>query len=355
MVTGVLVKANGMLRKAGGVPMHAPSRRGRDGGAGGRVPAAATVRATIVVAIVSVGVAVASIDAARAQQPVVSTDRGGPMTGVAFSPEGGVVASSSHDHDVYLWDAESGALIRTLRGHEDKVFALDFSPDGSRLASAGFGGEVRVWNVESGTVLRTWTAEPWPLTVAFSPDGRRVLAGEADGGVRLLSLDDGAASPVEPIQRGVATLDVSPDGDRMAGAFGVIGVRDARTGAVLDTLAGHAGLIFSVAFTPDGRRLVSGSMDATIRVWDVGSGEAVRIIATDWPQPFLAVSPDGDRLATGSPDHRVYLWPLSADGSEPTVIGEHDKTVTGVAFSPDGSRLASSSLDGTVKIWDVPR
>jgi WD40 repeat protein len=288
-----------------------------------------------------------------AQEPLVATAGGGPMTSVAFAPDGRSVASSSLDGNVYLWDASTGERVRVLGGHTDEVYAVAFSFDGRWLASAGYDGQVLLWDASSGRRVRDWRVDPWPLSVVFSPDGRHLLTGGVDGRLRMLPLNGGAVRTLRAEQRSALALAYSPGGDRIAESWSAVIVRDAGTGTVVDTLAGHRFLIFSMAFTPDGTRLVTGSADATIRIWDLATGAAVERIETRLPLPFLAVSSDGRWLAAGGADYKVHLWEMDAPGTEGELIGTHDRDVTGLAFSPDDRRLASSSLDGGVKIWAI--
>jgi eukaryotic-like serine/threonine-protein kinase len=119
------------------------------------------------------------------------------------------------------------------------------------------------------------------------------------------------------------------------------------------TLRGHGGSAQTVAWSPDGTRLASGSLDATIRIWEAASG---REIAVWGPRPAgaesVAWSPDGTRLASGHTDGSVRVWNVDR-GREERIVNGHNKTACGVGWSPDGSRVASCSADGTVRIWDL--
>ena len=118
-------------------------------------------------------------------------------------------------------------------------------------------------------------------------------------------------------------------------------------------LDGHQGEVRSVCFSPDGSRLASGSRDATVRLWDPGSGQQTAML--DGHQGgvlSVCFSPDGSRLASGSGDNTVRLWDV-ATGEPVATLEGHQGEVLSVCFSPDGSWLASGSGDNTTRLWDV--
>ena len=148
----------------------------------------------------------------------------------------------------------------------------------------------------------------------------------------------------------------SPDGKQIASGSGhYTGLRiwDAATGAPLHRLQGHTRSIYSVAYSPDGTRIASGSDDRTVRIWDASTGLQVgEPLAghTDWVTS-VAFSPDGKRIASGSRDYTVRIW----DASTGVQVGEplqgHTREVFSVVYSPDGKQIASGSADRTVRIW----
>ena len=157
-------------------------------------------------------------------------------------------------------------------------------------------------------------------------------------------------------QNWVCSVAFSPDGSQLASGSADCTVRlwDVRSGDCLKVLEGHQNWVMSVAFSPDGSQLASGSADRTVRLWDVHSGECQRVLAGHehgvWSVAFATT---GDCLASGSADRTVRLWDARSGNCLKT-LAEHQHGVWAVAFSPDGSQLASGSADQTVRLWDVP-
>jgi WD40 repeat protein len=153
----------------------------------------------------------------------------------------------------------------------------------------------------------------------------------------------------------VESVAFSPDGKILASGSrdDTIKLWDVATGREIRTLQGHTGDVNSVAFSPDGKVLASGSWDKTIKLWDVATGTLLRTLKghTDYVRS-VAFSPDGKVLASGSFDNTIKLWDV-ATGREIRTLSGHTLDVASVAFSPDGRILASGSVDTTIKLWDV--
>ncbi len=154
----------------------------------------------------------------------------------------------------------------------------------------------------------------------------------------------------------ISSVAFSPDGRTLAsGSYDdhTIKLWDVKTGVLKTSLTGHSSWIISVAFSPDGRTLASGSSDYTIKLWDVETGE-LQTTLTEHSNTIEAVafSPDGQTLASGSSDYTIKLWDVETGELQTTLTGHLGK-VYSVAFSPDGRTLASGSYDHTIKLWDV--
>ncbi|KAF7333125.1 WD40 repeat-like protein [Mycena venus] len=150
----------------------------------------------------------------------------------------------------------------------------------------------------------------------------------------------------------------SPDGKQVvsSSADHTVRIWDVATGEALGaSLEGHTGAVFSVAFSPDGKQIVSGSRDQPVRIWDVATGEAVGAPLeghTNWVRS-VAFSPDGKQIVSGSGDQTVHIWDVATREAVGAPLEGHTSSVFSVVFSPDGKQIVSGSDDHTVCIWDV--
>ncbi|KAN0075115.1 WD40 repeat-like protein [Elaphomyces granulatus] len=153
----------------------------------------------------------------------------------------------------------------------------------------------------------------------------------------------------------VMSVAFSPDSKKVVSGSedSTMRVWDITTGQVDQTLTGHSDKVRSVAFSPDGKKVVSGSDDLTVRVWDITTGQADQtLMGHSRRVTSVAFSPDGKKVVSGSDDSTVRVWDITTGQADQTLTG-HSDVVMSVAFSPDGKKVVSGSWDSTVQVWDI--
>src|ERR1700694_3397616 len=279
----------------------------------------------------------------NAQPDAVLEGHTAPIAALALSPGGATLASVSWDQTVRLWPL-AGGVPRVLEGHTQNVNGVAFAPDGRTLVSVSYDQSVRIWRL-SGPPDPTVVAMPSPLNaLAVSGDGE-IAAGGADGKLYFLSGNGTPAAEIAAGPRPVISIAISPDGALVAaaGMGGWVAVIDRKTRDLARTLVGPGLPVWSVAFLPDSRTLLTGGADNIIRRWNAVTGDAIDLLVLDTAGDPLAVYA-GDR---GAEIFRACfachtLGAEQANRAGPTlagVFGRRVATLPGYNFSKALKRL----------------
>ncbi len=294
-----------------------------------------------------------------------------PVCSVAVTPNGKYVVSGSNDKTVRVWELATGQEVRRFTGHEDWVCSVAVTPDGQYVVSGSDDNTVRLWELATGKEVRRFTGHAGPVySVAVTPNGQYVVSGSggrwvdkdrvhwisSDSTVRLWELATG-----KEVRRftghewPVYSVAVTPNGKYVVSGSNDKTVRlwELATGQEVRRFPGHEDWVMSVAVTPDGQYVVSGSGDKTVRLWELATGKEVRrFTGHEWPVLSVAVTPNGKYVVSGSGDKTVRLWEL-ATGKEVRRFTGHEWPVWSVAVTPDGQYVVSGSSDKTVRVWYI--
>lgn len=241
-----------------------------------------------------------------------------------------------------------------LKGHLAPVVSVSFSPDGASLATIAQDRSWRLWNVSAGVSGSAITAHNGPgACVAYAPDGAAVATAGEDATLRVWSVATGQSRASVELGANAVSAAFSPDSLRVAAGLGNGVIKIWEIGGPAKAMIGHSGPVVHLSYSSDGRELVSGSLDGSVRIWNLDAGKE-RVVFSGLPKGIkaLAVSPGGNTVALGLPDKRIALWSLES-GRETAVLMGHADIVDCLAFSPDGRLLASGAKDQSARLWDL--
>jgi WD40 repeat protein len=281
------------------------------------------------------------------------------VTSVAFLPGGKSILSGSLDSTLKLWDIQTGREVLTISVSSGPVVTIAVSPDGAKALSASADGTLTSWDLKTGKLIRTADVSVGAIySCAFLPDGARVITGGRDSAIDIWNANTlKIVMTLKGHTDAVNAVSCSRDGLTIASASADSTVKlwDVETGNLISTLSGHSQQVSAVAFLPSGD-VLSGGKDQTVRLWPITlQGRALRKFPASTSGKAvegIALSRDGRMVLTGGLDTTLRLFDV-ATGRELRSFPGHDSRIRSVAFSPDGSLGLSGDDDSQVKVWDL--
>lgn len=301
---------------------------------------------------------------------------GDTVFGLAFHPDGTKLASCARDNFVKVWELPASGepkLLRTISGHTDAVWDVRFSPQGDRLASSSSDGTIKIWKLADGSLEHNMTGHSGAVWgIAYSGDGKSLVSRAADKTVRFWDPVRGKFINNAALSGAPTAVAFAPGGAAIATAVSnengapQILINEAQNGGQTAGLSGHAGRVRVVAYSPDGKRLVTAGEDRCAIVWDLAAnkwtnllrgrevpGSEDQVVMAHTGSIHAAVfSPDGKLIATAGNDSVVKIWEASSR-RQLFILDGASGTVWALAFSPGGEIIAAGGDDGVVHLWNV--
>jgi WD40 repeat protein len=286
----------------------------------------------------------------------------GWINGTIHLADGQRMMTCSDDGSLRVWNLKSGKQIgEDWRDGDSIVWTMALSPDGKKVVSGSNDGGVRLWDIDTGKLIAKWTRHTLLVrSVCWSRDGQRVLSGSYDGTAREWDVENGKTilGPIKTGHRRVWAVVYSPDMTMFATAGDdeskhPIKIWDAKTGELVASFKGHKHWVWCLAWSSDGKTLISGSRDHSIRTWNTKTWKQLAVLDGHTSTVFgVAISPNGCILASASLDNTARLWNL--ENSQPISSPlQHVDYVASVSFSADGKLLSTGCDDKNVYTWDL--
>ncbi len=326
-----------------------------------------TISNSLLFLLLTVAITVYAQDITKSELPEGAMTRlgKGGINLMHFSPDGKYLVVGT-DVGVWVYDTDTGNARELSSDEPGHINALAFSPDGKTLATGGFANPIiQLWELDTGKKLNNFrfTSETDSVVgMAFTEDGNKLIIFDKFGELRHWEIETNRiVFNTHSVSNNFQVIAYSKHHNVFATGQenGRIHFFDASSGKQQKGLIGHSSLlkrddrdIWSLAFSHDGSKLASGSMDKTVRLWDAENRKHIaRFSAHETWITAVALSSDGSILASGDANKRIILWDTQSKEISVELEG-HTNGISALAFSPDGTILASSSYDGSIRFWN---
>lgn len=286
------------------------------------------------------------------------------ISGIIHPPGGQRVVTCSADGSLRVWNLESGLQIgHDWRDGDRAMLTMELSPDGTKVATGSGDNMVRLWDIKTGKIITKWRQRELGRiqTLCWSRDGGRVLSGASDGTFREWNAKSGkhTMGPIKSGHSWVAAVVYSPDTTVIAtGGYSTddrfIEIWDAKTGEQVNTLKGHAGTALCLAWTSDGKTLISGSFDNSIMTWNTAAWKRTAVLRghTSVVNDIAICPINGCIIASTAADNTARLWNI--EDNQCIGLLPHHTATQRLSFSTDGKLLTTGCDDfNTLHAWDV--
>jgi WD40 repeat protein len=287
---------------------------------------------------------------------------------VALTPDSRLIVSVSDDNTLRVWDIESGNLLHSLEAWGVKSFSLTL--DSCQAVYISNQHAITILDLASGKLvnsLASYFGETRISTISMIPSGKQIIIGLGDGSLKVCDLVSGRQQRSVRGHKGIVhCVAVTSDGNRFVSGSEDTTIKLWRLTSerpphlkdwepdpdpLLHSLEGHEGRVTSVAVTPDGKHIVSGSWDKSIKVWELASGSLLRSLEghTEWVSSVVVTS-DGQQVVSGSGDNTIRLWDMISGSSQ--TLFEHDKPIWSLCLSNDSHWIIFGDSSGKILVLE---
>lgn len=275
---------------------------------------------------------------------------------VTFTNDGKHILSGGEDQTVRIWDSETGIELKKLLGHTTRIRSIVTSTDGLLAASAGEDGDICIWDIDTGYCLQNYKHEARVWRLAFVPSTKILLAADSNHTLKFWDIESGECKKtLNHFEKSIRSFAISPNGFWYAsvGEQGKVQLWSIENDQLIQEFHGHKELVRCIDFSPDNDRLVTAGTDREIRIWDIKSGETVQTLEghQNWLWG-LAYSPDGNFIVSGGNDQTIRLWDV-ATGKQQWVISGFNTPIWAAVFHPRKKLAASGGDDRILTLWDT--